>query len=130
MGAVTGTISGIGAAATYSIKNNRNFLTGKPVWPKNNGALGGENMTTLQPGAKIDRYGLPKGKFASPEGTPFSERSLPAENIELPLNSYEVVKPISVHESIIAPWFDQSGYGIQYRFNNSIQYYLDNGFLK
>ena len=123
-----------GAASRLSQAGRTAFMArmgeGAKFWPSNKGAIGGENMTTLQIGTRIDRYGWPKGNFASPEGTPFSNRSLPSENIKLPFNSYEVVRPISVHESIISPWFEQLGYGTQYRFTNSIQYYLDNGFLK
>lgn len=87
-------------------------------------------MRTLQSGEVISRYGKPLGYYASPEGTPFPARSLPAEYFNSPLKTYTVVRPISVHESLAAPWFVQPGYGTQYRFNNSIQYYINNGFLK
>ena len=86
-------------------------------------------MRTLQPKTVVTRYGPPDGKFASPNGTPFSDRALPSSYSTRPLNSYEVARPISVHESLARPYFNQPGMGTQWRFNNSIQYYLDKGYL-
>ncbi len=78
----------------------------------------------------VTRYGATEGHYASPAGTLFSDRALPSSYARMPLNRYEVVKPVSVHESIIRPWFNQSGMGTQWRFKNSIQYYLDNDYLR
>lgn len=99
-------------------------------WPSNNGALGGENMRTLQPKTVVTRYGSPEGNFASPQGTPFADRALPNSYSTKAFNSYEVIKPISVHESLARPWFNQPGMGTQWRFNNTIEWYLQNGYLK
>jgi filamentous hemagglutinin len=78
----------------------------------------------------ISRYGGPGGKFASPEGTPFDERSLPPDAINRPLNTYLVMQDIDVTEGLVEPWFGEPGLGVQYEFPNTIQWYLDNGYLE
>ena len=55
-----------------------------------------------------------------PAGTPFEMRSLPADYINKPLYTFEVIKPIQVHAGITAPWFGQPGLGIQYKFFDQI----------
>jgi len=42
----------------------------------------------------------------------------------------KVVKPIDALGGEIAPWFDQLGGGIQYKFNNTIQELLDGGYIR
>jgi hypothetical protein len=43
-----------------------------------------------------------------------------------------VLKPLpeGVTEGKIAPWFEQPGGGIQYKFDHPIEWYLDKGYLK
>ena len=66
------------------------------------------------PGTKIDRYGSDYGTFTSPLGIPYEQRAL-APGTELkPYSVFEVLKPIEVKAGEIAPWFNQSGGGIQY----------------
>jgi len=45
---------------------------------------------------------------------------------------YKVVKPIQVESAEIAPWFGESGGGIQYKFNSSINELINsaNGILR
>ena len=43
---------------------------------------------------------------------------------------YKVVKPIpNVEMGYIKPWFGFPGGGYQYHLPNSVQYYIDNGFI-
>ena len=105
------------------------------IWPPNNGGFNAKNLDFLDPknfGGTliIDRYGLTTGKYVAPFGTPFSKRALPASFQNQTANVYKVVKPIpNVEEATIIPWFNQQGLGKQYRFEKSVQYYLDEGFL-
>ena len=91
-----------------------------PNWPPNDGFMGPSEIKTLEPGTLIDRYGPLNGYFAAPAGTPFEMRSLPADYINKPLYTFEVIKPIQVHAGITAPWFGQPGLGIQYKFFDQI----------
>jgi len=84
----------------------------------------------VKPGTRIDRYGGSGGTFASPEGTPFAERSLRSTSIDSPYNVYEVVKPITVRGGIVAPAFGYGGGGIQYEFGSPISDLIDSGVLK
>jgi hypothetical protein len=88
-------------------------------------------VTTLPPGATVDRFGAPTGAFASPAGLPFEARSLPPEALGRPLTTYEVVQPIeNVRSGLAAPAFGQPGLGVQYQFPKPIQFYLDSGQLR
>ena len=82
------------------------------------------------PGEIIDRYGLPKGQYASPQGTPFAERGLPRASFKN-YNAYTVSSPITVHSGKIASsfWLGSPGGGTQYFFDHSLQYYINNGYL-
>jgi len=102
---------------------------GSTKWPPNNGFEGTPKTETLQPGTIVDRYGGETGKFVSPEGTPYSSRSLPPGSDTRPYNVYEVLKPIDVQSGEIAPWFDQSGGGIQYQFTQTIEELIQLGYL-
>lgn len=82
-------------------------------------------------GLTIARYGLSRGKYASPYGTPYPMRALPPGTDSGPYSICQVIKPIlNVSESKIAPWFGETGMGTQYKFDNSIQSYLDSGHLE
>ena len=85
----------------------------------------------LETGDVVDRYGRPGGEFASPEGTPFDERALPPSSAGAGYHRYEVLKPLpeGVTEGKIAPWFEQPGGGIQYKFDHSIEWYVEHGYL-
>ncbi|MDR2088480.1 MAG: TNT domain-containing protein [Clostridiales Family XIII bacterium] len=84
---------------------------GSVKWPINNGFEGAPVAKTLMPGTIVDRYGGETGKFVSPQGTPYANRSLPPSSDARPYNAYEVVKPIDVKSGKISPWFDQPGGG-------------------
>lgn len=100
-------------------------------WPGNDGFAPGVTIRELQPGAVFDRFGGTGGHFASPPGTPFPQRSLPNSSLDGPLNTYEVVRPLpGVVTGKAAPWFDQPGGGGQYKLPMSIEYLLENGFIR
>jgi hypothetical protein len=85
----------------------------------------------LQPGDVVDRYGgtYEKSQFLSPEGTPIDARSLPPNtNLNL-YDKYQVLKPFSVQSGTVAPWFGQSGGGIQYQTSNPILQLKNEGYL-
>jgi len=81
-------------------------------------------------GETFDRYGSSAGYYASPTGTPFEMRSLPAGDISKPLTNYTVIKPFTGYQSFTAPWNGQFGYGTQYMFKQSINGLLDGGLIK
>jgi YD repeat-containing protein len=102
------------------------------IWPPNRGRLGPVSVIELQPGTLIDRYGPPRGSFVAPQGSSFAERALPSyyEN-SVPFFKYEVIKPIpNTVQSKVLPWFGQKGLGTQYELEKSVQWYLDNKFLR
>jgi RHS repeat-associated protein len=101
-------------------------------WPPANGFLGGVSMrTTLKAGIKIDRYGVSQAaRFFSPVGTPLTARSLPPGAAAQGLRSFEVIKPFDVDAGRIAPWFGQSGLGVQYRSAMPLDELLSRGFLR
>lgn len=104
------------------------------IWPPNLGRIGPVQVIDLQPGAIIDRFGMPVGgRFLSPQGTPFSARALPSTyEAKKPYFMYEVIKPIpGVTQSRALPWFGQSGMGVQYELPRGVNY-LDpnNGYVR
>jgi hypothetical protein len=103
---------------------------GNVIWPPNNGAAGPETVQQLKPGTIIDRFGSENGHFTSPKGTSYEQRSMPYEKLALPYSQYEVLKPLNANTSQIAPWFDQSGGGTQFRFDRTVKDLIANGYLR
>ena len=103
---------------------------GSVKYPPNNGFEGAPTQDTLQPGTVVDRYGAETGRYASPQGAPFANRSLPPGTNANSYNAYEVIKPINVQSGTVAPWFDQPGGGLQYQFSQSINDLVNSGFLR
>lgn len=103
-----------------------------PLYPTNDGAIGKTWPEILAVGTKITRYGRTTGKYTAPVGTPFVNRAMPYTEAEYSdtEHQYIVVKPLPVQTSVIAPAFNKVGGGIQYKTEESIQYYLDEGYLK
>ena len=99
-------------------------------WSKNDGFVGTPKNVTLQPGAKIDRYGYESGSYVSPQGTSYEMRALVPGTEAKPYNVYEVVKPIDALGGEIAPWFNQPGGGIQLKLGKTIQELLDGGYIR
>jgi hypothetical protein len=88
-------------------------------WDKhapNGGAVPGtQQVITLQPGTKVDRYGPPSGTYLSPEGIPYDARALPPGAKADGYTQYTVNKPFTVEKAEVAPAFNQPGGGVQYR---------------
>lgn len=125
-----GTAIGVSTTVGLSFAKGMNPLNGKMLWPENNGFTDIPQQSMLTPGDMIDQYGSESGRFASLHGTSFDARSLPPNSSLEPLNIYKVAQPIPVLEGTASPsfWFNSSGEGTQYRFNNSIDYYIQNGY--
>lgn len=79
---------------------------------------------------RFTRYGLDKGVYASPIGTPFEMRSLPYGTSETQRFMFEVIQPYPMEKSFIAPAFSQPGLGIQYRMPIPINYLEQLGYIK
>ena len=114
-----------------------NQTTGEINWPgqhgdKNtDGFLNGKfDEVTLKPGEKIDRYGTDYGYFASPEGISYGQRALAPGTDLKPYSVFEVLKPMKVKAGEIAPWFNETGGGIQYVLPDIIDELLDAGIIR
>jgi SPP1 gp7 family putative phage head morphogenesis protein len=103
-----------------------------PLYPLNDGAVGAVWAEVLQVGAKLTRFGRATGRYTAPAGTPFVNRAMPYTEAEYSDNEhqYVVIKPLPVKTSVTAPAFNKVGGGIQYKTEESIQYYLDEGYLE
>jgi RHS repeat-associated protein len=99
-------------------------------YPPNRGFAEGPFPATLRPGAVVDRYGSPNGSFVSPAGTPPGMRSLPHGAQSRPLNRYEVTRPIDVDAGTSAPWFGQTGGGLQFDLGSSVGDLVRSGALR
>lgn len=100
---------------------------------------------TLSEGWLIDRYGSEYGAFLAPAGLPYTTRSIPPSNlVGTPAAGcnyyrYAVLRPFEVQAGPIAPWFFQSGGGLQYQLSGalvpgaperlSVMWLVDNGYL-
>lgn len=108
-------------------------------WPPNNGFAGGVEIRELQSGQVFDRYGgryvngkfEDTGTFVAPTDVPFDQRALPNSALDNPKKTYEIVHPIpGVNTGQAAPWFGKPGGGTQYQLPFSIDYLLNNGFIR
>ncbi len=110
------------------------------VWPPNRGFDGDPVMQSLEPGAKLSRYGgwvdkdgqfQDKGSFVAPQDVPYNMRALPPGTDSKPLSSYEVVKRIEqVPSGPAAPWFGEPGGGVQHDLPMSINQLLAGGYIR
>ena len=70
------------------------------------------------------------GKYASPNTTTIEERALKKESREKStLHVYEIAEDVGCLKSSIAPWLNQMGGGIQYRFQKSVLKLIKEGVL-
>lgn len=98
-------------------------------YPANNGAMQGTtNSEYLLKGTQISRIGSETGSYASPIGTQIELRALPPNNSGIE-SIYEIIKPIPVQSSTIAPAFFQPGTGTQYLLPRSIDILLKRGII-
>ena len=99
----------------------------------------------LSEGWLIDRYGSEYGAFLAPAGLPYTTRSIPPSNLVgnpaagCNYYRYVVLRPFEVQAGPIAPWFFQTGGGLQYQLSGalvpgapdrlSVMWLVDNGYL-
>ncbi len=112
-------LSGLRTASQPLSKATEVYGAPGRVYPTNDGFIS-KTRDVLKPGTRIDRYGPPNGRFASPEGSSFGSRSLPDSARAVEYHVYEVIKPLPVQVGKAIPWFGQRGGGVQYRFDESI----------
>ncbi|KAF2213554.1 hypothetical protein CERZMDRAFT_117258 [Cercospora zeae-maydis SCOH1-5] len=117
--------------------------SGSYVYPAFDGyqltAMGEPAMSdfTLPVGTFLDRFGSEYGKYMSPAGTPYAQRSLPPTNLvsdpgaEYPYNYrvYIVSRSLSVQGGPIAAWFEQQGLGVQFLMPMSVIELVKGGYL-
>jgi len=90
----------------------------------------------LPTGLVIDRFGDPRGSFASPEGVPYPSRGLPPEAAGSVYHQYRVVREIPgdlVETSFVEKaFYENRGNppGIQYSFSKRISELLEEGYLE
>jgi hypothetical protein len=114
------------------IKDNPEFIdeNGEPKWPENDGFEGEPQKETLPTGEMIDLYGDEGGRFSSPLGTPYEERSLPYVKASQEYHAYQVDQPLDVLQGKTAPAFNQEGGGMQQKLPDSARNLVHDGFLK
>jgi hypothetical protein len=107
-------------------------------YPPDDGFAGPRVDFTPQPGDIVDRFGSSTGRYTSPVGTPFDQRSLPPDSLNpaapnFGYHQYRVERwdagagRVEIGE--VAPAFEQPGGGWQHHFERSIQELLDEGYL-
>lgn len=109
-------------------------------YPPNDGFDGPRVPYTPQVGELFDRFGSPAGEYLSPQGAKFSERALPPGNLNPQFDHhgyrvYEVIKPWDsaagqADLGRIAPAFEQPGGGTQLKTSRSVQWLLDNDYIR
>lgn len=128
--AVGGAVGG-GTSYRYAKSQGIDPLNGKRAsWPTNDGFAETPKTQILDKNMILDRYGSDDGYYLAPEGTPFSARSLPDYYKKLELNTYQVIKPFPVSSGTSAPYFFQSGGGIQYKTPYTMNQLIKLGYLK
>ena len=121
-----------GKLAEYKIAESRNWtnLKGETWWPVNRGFDGASKTQPLGVGTKIDRFGYDGGTFVAPKGTPITMRALAPGTTSKPYSAFEVVKPMEVQGGKAAPWFGETGKGVQYELPMSVEKALAEGYLR
>jgi hypothetical protein len=92
---------------------------------------------TLPVGTFLDRFGSEYGSYMSPAGTPYAQRSLPPTNLDAEPGSkypynyrvYMVSRSLHVEGGLIAGWFEQQGFGVQFLVPMSVGRLVENGYL-
>jgi len=99
-------------------------------YPPNSGFLGSSSPSTLQPGTLLDRYGGSDfSDFFSPVGVPVGMRALPPGVADKPLRTFRVDRTFTVDAGLVAPYYNQPGYGTQYKTPMQLKQMLSEGYL-
>lgn len=88
------------------------------LWPPGElfpeGGIDAAKPVMLEIDAFVDRFGDPHGRVFAEDGTLYSMRSLPPDQVAA-YRRYRVVRPLPVWRSVNAEWFGQPGGGVRYR---------------
>lgn len=99
----------------------------RPAYPPNRGFEGEPVEMTLEPGTEIDRYGSQGGRYTSPAGTPYGERSLPPGSAGKPYSVYRIERPVTVQAGRVAPYYGERGGGTQFYMPTSMANLVSTG---
>ena len=103
---------------------------GHIVWPADEGFAPGTLPVIVQPGALLDRFGDNAGRFFSPKGTGYRERSLPYVCQGYAYATYRVVKPLPALLGTATPWFGEPGGAVQVETTACVNQLLATGVLQ
>ena len=83
----------------------------------------------LPVGTALDQIGPDSGYCLFLLDTPFSQRSSPPTDLELPRRGYLLRRPLppTVRVSPVVPWFGQPGGGIMVLLDRPVRWYYDTG---
>jgi hypothetical protein len=70
------------------------------------------------------------GRYVSPEGVPFGQRSIPYCPSDYAYRNFEIQKPLTVEAGQAVPWFGQPGLGEQYFLPSPIGSLIEQGYVK
>lgn len=87
----------------------------------------------MEPGTTVGRYGgpTPKSTFVTDAKASPEQLSLPPWTDSSVYHNYYVMKPIpETVSATVALWGDSPGGGIQYNLPHTIQWLIDNAYLK
>ncbi|MER6564719.1 TNT domain-containing protein [Streptomyces sp. NPDC001093] len=96
-----------------------------------------ESPKTLRVGKRVDLFGTGTGFFLAPEGTPYTKRAIPPNNLDeynpkapaFNYHLYRVTKPFTVEAGPIRPWFGQEGLGEQFMTSTKVSDLVTAGYL-
>ncbi|MEU6643778.1 glycohydrolase toxin TNT-related protein [Saccharomonospora sp. NPDC046836] len=88
------------------------------VWPPGEqypegGSAAGEPVV-LPEGALLDRFGTAHGRVYAADGTPFAQRALPPDQLDVGYRRYRVVREVPLWKVESVAWFAQPGGGERY----------------
>lgn len=86
----------------------------------------------LPVGTALDHLGSDSGHTAFLLDTPFSQRSAPPSDLELPRTGYLVRAPLPETTTVspVVPWFGQPGGGVLVSFSPPLRHLVDTGHLE
>jgi RHS repeat-associated protein len=108
----SGAVGSTEAAAASTARSTSTALV--PFDPPPGGALGIPKNAILPVGKLLDRYGGERGYYLSDIGTPIENRALSPLKADMSYNSYRVIKPLEVQQSLVMPWYGKTGLAPQY----------------
>ncbi len=102
--------------------------------PPNDGAvLGTKEITDLQPGKRLGRYGgyTKNSNFLAEAGSSADSLSLPPSTDTSIYQEFEVIKTIPrAMKSLVEPWGTSTGWGRQVKTPMTIEELIRKGYLK